>query len=203
MSVQIAGCFLATCLFNLTRTTWEFSYVILYYIENPDIEAPEYVIVVDPILYTWFTVIMFGLLIAIGAKKSDGLWSPQYQPNQQVFMASIGGGAGLGAGQGYVAPPAPTYMVYQPQPVQTGIINSTSPIQGQNQQYQWNQYPQPQSPVAPGQTRDSVFVQTPVELGQSQRGIPSGMTGGVELPTNRQPEVTQLYEVAGTRDQKS
>jgi hypothetical protein len=90
MSAQLAACFFAASLLNLTRTTWDFSYRILWDIGyNPNYTTiPKYVLVVFPILYNWVTVVLFGLLVVIGFKKRDGLWSQQ----QQLY----GGGQGQG-----------------------------------------------------------------------------------------------------------
>src|ERR1700729_1528043 len=95
MSIQLTRRFLAASLLNLTRATWEFYYAICYFINyNPLTFVPQYIEVVDPILYTWVTVSIFGLLMAIGLKKRNGLWSQQ-QPQQQGIVANSGLGGGF------------------------------------------------------------------------------------------------------------
>lgn len=63
--LQLNRRFLATSLLNLLRATWEFSLAVRYDFNNPTGLVPQYVNVVDPILYTWVTLSIFGMLIAI------------------------------------------------------------------------------------------------------------------------------------------
>lgn len=65
-SVQLTSRFLAATILNFIRATWEFAIAVRYDI-NYDFftGTPRYVIVVDPILYTWITLLIFGILIAI------------------------------------------------------------------------------------------------------------------------------------------
>jgi hypothetical protein len=161
MPIQLAAYFLATSLLNLTRATWNFSYAILYDIGYDPYTTiiPLYVIVVSPILYTWVTVVLFGLLIVIGYKKTNGLWSQQQQfyggvPQQQQFY-------GVGQGQG-VPTSQPIGPNYNPnlQPAPAEIIGGASPtwraeLTGTNytnptQQYYGPQYQQ-QSPIVQNQ----------------------------------------------------
>jgi hypothetical protein len=63
--LQLNCHFLATSLLNLLRATWEFYLAVRYDFNNPFDIVPQYVNVVDPILYTWVTLSIFGVLIAI------------------------------------------------------------------------------------------------------------------------------------------
>jgi hypothetical protein len=200
--------------------------VVLYDI-NADyfITIPQYTTVVYPILYTWVTVAMFGLLIAIGFKKRNGLWSQQQQQpqqqqlQQQGFIAYTGGGGGFGGGQGQGIPP-PEYILYQ-QPARAELTSSGSPawragltgasLTSSNQQHYWPQYQQ-QWPAVQNQAQNAVFVPAPVEVAAPQyRGVPIDAAHGVPTSGNvvgpwthqQQPQITQVYEVAGTPDQKA
>ena len=126
----------------------------LYFINyDPDITIiPEWVLVVSPILYTWVTVALFTLLIYIGAKKMDGLWSQQQYSyrNGQVSATS---------------PPQPandhnyvnSQQLHQSYVVMTGPPQPWAPeLPGNNyaqpsQQYYEQQYPEP-IPVVQNQT---------------------------------------------------
>ena len=196
--------------------------MVLYDI-NADyfIAIPQYTTILYPILYTWVTIAMFGLLIAIGFKRTNGLWSqqqPQQQPQQQEFIANTSGGGGFGGGQGQGVPP-PEYVLYQ-QPARAELNSSGSPAWGAelngasptspNQQHYWSQYQQ-QWPAVQNQAQNAAFVPTPVEVpAQQYRGVPLGATHGIPTGgsvvgpwTQQQPQITQVYEVAGTPDQKA
>jgi hypothetical protein len=150
ISAQLTHRFFATSLLNLIRSTWEFSIAVRYDIHpNPYTLIPQYIEVVDPILYTWVTISMFGLLIAIGSKQWNSLRSQQQQPQQQqpqqqqlqqqMFMASGGGG---GQGQGVLlyptynqnqlasgpgsGPGSGNFNLYQ-QPAQAEAVGSAAP----------------------------------------------------------------------------
>jgi hypothetical protein len=158
LSVQLAAWFLAASLLNLTRATWDFSYAVLYNINWDPLYTiiPQYVTVVNPILYTWITVVLFGVLVIIGFKKRDGLWSQQQQfygagPQQQQFY-------GVGQGQAFPTPQLSGAGSDKPsvQAGQAELIGSTSPtwraeLTGTNytnptQQYYGTQYQQ-QPPI--------------------------------------------------------
>jgi hypothetical protein len=65
-SFQLIRRFFAASLLNLLRATWEFYLAVHYDIPSDPINfVPQYVIVVDPILYTWVTLFIFGILIGI------------------------------------------------------------------------------------------------------------------------------------------
>jgi hypothetical protein len=182
---------------------------------------PRYIEVVDPILYTWVTVSIFGLLIAIGFKKRNGLWSRQQQPQQpqqQGFIANGSGGATFGAAYGQGLPNPPAYIVYQ-QPAHAELTGNAAPASipelpnarspNLSQQYYWTQHQQ-HSPFVQNQTQNTAFVPAPVEVAaQPYMGVQMDVAPGVHssgtatrLPIQQQPPVTQVYEVAGTLDQK-
>lgn len=205
MSIQLAGCFLAVSLLNLTRTTWNLSYAILYYINySPDINIPQYVIVVNPILYYWVTVVLFVLLTVIGFKKRDGLWSQQQQiyvggPQQQHFY---GGGQGQGVptsqltGTGFANP--------SQQPAQAELIGSASLTRRSEL-------------TGAGFTNPSQQPAQAELIGNASLAWRSELTGADSPNSNQQyywtqyqqqppivqNQVTPVYEVAGAPDQKA
>jgi hypothetical protein len=208
--------FFAASLLNITHTTWELSYVIVYD-TNRDyfITIPQYTIIVDPILYTWVTVAIFGLLIAIGFKKTNGLWpQQQQQPQQQGFIVNSSGG-GLGGRQGPGVPPS-EYVLY-PQPARAELTSSSSPVwraeltgaspTSTSRQCYWPQYQQ-QWPAGRNQAQNAVFVSTPVEVAaQEYRGLPmdptyGGGSAGGPWTHQQQPQIARVCEVAGIPDQK-
>jgi hypothetical protein len=219
--IQIACFYLAASLFNLTRSTYNFSYAVLYYINyNPYKVVPTYMIVVDPILYTWFTIVMFGLLIAIGSKKLNGLWSQQQQLPQQGYRVENSGGKAFYGGQGPGVAPSPTYILYQ-QPNQAELMGSAAPTfraelgnvgyPNPNQQYYVVQNQQ-QSPLAQNQMQNAGFVPVPMNAPTQQYrvapmyvapSIPGGDNFVRASTHEQQPQVTQPNQVAGTLDQKA
>jgi hypothetical protein len=186
MPIQLAAYFLATSLLNLTRATWNFSYAILYDIGYDPYTTiiPLYVIVVSPILYTWVTVVLFGLLIVIGYKKTNGLWSQQQQfyggvPQQQQFYGGVPQQQqfyGVGQGQG-VPTSQPIGPNYKPnlQPAPAEIIGGGSPT--------WR-----------------------AELTGTNYTNPTQQHYGTQYqqqPQVVQNQVTQTYEVAGSQNERA
>jgi hypothetical protein len=185
-SVQIAGCFLAAALLDLTRKTYHFSYAVLYDINlSPSTYPPPYIAVVDPILYTWVTVVMFGLLNSIGFRRKNGLWSQEQQPQHQglVGNSSIGAGAAVAQGQG-----APSSLVYilQQQPPQAAFINSAAPAWGTGQtvagashlgQQNYLDQSQQQLPFVQDQMQDSASLPTAAgAVAQQYKTVPMVVT---------------------------
>jgi hypothetical protein len=213
-TVQLTRRFLAASLLNLTRYTWEFYYAICYLINyNPLTFAPQYIEVVDPVLYTWVTVSIFGLLMAIGFKKRNGLWSQQQQTYQPGIMANNSGGEAFAAVPGQGISPSPAYILYQ-QPAQPELSGQTAPpwrpelpdtgSPNANQQYYWTQHQQ-QSSYVQNLTPNVMEV-----ADQPHRGLPGHVRPGapfsgniLELSAQQQPQVTQVHEVAGTWNQKN
>ena len=193
------------------RCTWELYYSARYLIKYSNFELiPQYTGVLEPILYTWFTVIMVGLLVAIGIKKNHGLWTEQclqqapgvvqYQPT------ATGRGAGVyGGEQGYPTAPVPPvaqYQAYQ-QPQQSELVGNYAPIwrpelaaMGQNQQQYWGQQQQqpmgtinPVSPQSPEKSPQSYYT-------QEMDGAP-GRGSILRRPTPHEMHNTQVYEAGG------
>jgi hypothetical protein len=204
-SAQLTRRFLAASLLNLFRYTWELYYTIRYLINyNRSTVIPQYIVVVGPVLYTWVTVSIFGLLFAIGFKKK-GLWSQQQLSQQQGIVVDSSAGGAFSSVQGQGLPPSPAYVLYQ-QPAQAELTGHAPPpwrpelpgYPNPNQQYYWAQYQQ-QGPVVQNQTQNAVEV-----AGEPYGSLPTNFaTSGRRLPTQQHPQVTQLYEVAGTLDQKT
>jgi len=213
MSAQLTRRFLAASLLNLIRSTWELYYAIRYLVNyNRSTVIPQYIGVVEPILYTWVTVSMFGLLFAIGFKR-NGLWSQQQPPQQQGIIANSSAGGAFTSMPGQGIPPSSAYVLYQ-QPTQAELTgHATSPWRPElsgasypnpNQHYYWAQHQQ-QRPVVQNQTQNAVEV-----AGEPYRWVPTDVAPGVpvsgsmgRLSPQQQLQVTQVYEVAGTLDQKT
>jgi hypothetical protein len=180
--------------------------------------VPRYTEVVGPILHTWVTVSIFGLLIAIGSKRRNGLWSQQERSQQQEFIANGSGDGVFSDAHGRGVPPPSAYILYQ-QPAQAELRGSAAASRPElagagspnlNQQYYWTQHQQ-HSLFVQNQTQNAVSVPTPVEVdAQPYGGVPMGVAPGIpaggsvaRLSTQQQPQVTRVYEVAGTWDQKA
>jgi hypothetical protein len=204
-SAQLTRRFLAASLLNLLRYTWELYYTIRYLINyNRSTIIPQYTVVIGPVLYTWVTVSIFGLLFAIGFKKK-GLWSQQQLPQQQGIAVDNSAGGAFSSVQGQGLPPSPAYVLYQ-QPAQAELSGHAPPpwrpelpgYPNPNQQYYWAQYQQ-QGPVVQNQTQYAVEV-----AGEPYGSLPTNLSPNRgRLPTQQEPQVTQLYEVPGTLDQKT
>jgi hypothetical protein len=225
-SVQLAGCFLAASLLNLTRTTWDFSYAILYQINyNPYNIIPLYVLVVNPILYYWVTVVLFGLLIGIGIKKRNGLWSQQQQfpggvPQQQQFPG------GVPQQQQFPGGVPQQQQFYSGGPQQQQFYSG-----GPQQQQFYSGGPQQQQFYGGGQGQGVPTYQQTVAgsnnpsqqptqaelIGSASPVWRAELTGSNSTNPSQQyywtqyqqqsptvqNQVTQVYEVAGTREQKA
>lgn len=229
---QITRRFFVANLLNLTRSTWGLVYAVKWSFKtSPKNISPRYIEVVDPVLNTWVTVVMFGLLIAIGLKRP--FWSDGSQAQENSTSN---------------APPPPAYNpvpaidydrynLYQ-QPRQAEVVGSAPPAwrpelagfpaMQQHQQHQWasqQAYQQSYPEHFRGYQPRPIQTQPPVE---AEAGIVSpiqetgtrqtGVVHEIESPNNAtqtgvgwhrwtsslvSPQTRQIYEVAGTRDQKS
>ncbi len=136
-------------LLNLTRTSWDLAYAIQYDIGyDPSYTTiPLFVLILYPILYTWVTAVIFTLVIVIGSKKSNGLWSQgqvygDFRPGQGISTSQP-----IGTGS-YMQPTQPGIVIgisppWRPELSGTTYINPT-------QQYYGTQYQQ-QLPIVQSQ----------------------------------------------------
>lgn len=201
---KIARRLLAISILNFVRSTYELYFTANYYVGSTWLKnIPNVLGVIDPVLYFWVTIAMIGILVAIGMKKRNGLWTeqrqqqeadqwpqqppgiPQYKPNGNVAVAAVYGG-----GQGHETAPV-TLGQYQQQ--QEHLIRDYNSVWrpelaairlDQQQPLGMSNPVSPQSPAG-----------SPPPYGRQEMDALPARGSILRRPTPQELQNTQVYEV--------